>query len=219
MISKRLRLIASLISNQQSVLDIGCDHGYLAQQLRLNGNNELIICADNKLGPLNNARKNLVGVENVEFVLSDGAGEVSKQVDVAVCAGMGYQTVTEILRASESYFRKCDYLIIQVNNSVDKMRQWLSGHDYMITDEEVIKDYKYYQILIVKNGQQQLNELQISFGPVLLEKRSDTFLEYLNYQIEKNRKIMKGIDPENPDYQQLEQRNRIMENIINKDSH
>jgi hypothetical protein len=30
---------------------------------------------------------------------------------------------------------------------------------------------------------------------------------------------MKGIDPENPDYQQLEQRNRIMENIINKDSH
>lgn len=207
-----------MISNQQSVLDIGCDHGYLAQQLRFNGNKELIICADNKQGPLNNARKNLADVENVEFVLSDGAAKINKQVDVAVCAGMGYKTVTEILRSSDSYFRKCSYLIIQVNNSVDRMRQWLSEHDYRIVDEEVIKDYKYYQIIVAENGQQQLDELQISYGPVLLEKRSDTFVEFLNYQIAKNNKIMSGIDPGDPDYQQLARKNAIIESIINKDS-
>ena len=32
--NKRIEAIAQLISNDQSVIDIGCDHGYLAMALR-----------------------------------------------------------------------------------------------------------------------------------------------------------------------------------------
>ena len=59
MISNRIKEIAKLIDNTSSFTDIGCDHGYLALEARKNGNENLIICSDNKIGPLNNAESNL----------------------------------------------------------------------------------------------------------------------------------------------------------------
>ena len=98
MISKRLRTIGDLIDNEESVTDVGCDHGFLAVCLRQKGNAAHLICADSKPGPLSQGRKNLdaMGIENVDMVLSDGLREIDEVTDVIVMAGMGYHTVQHI---------------------------------------------------------------------------------------------------------------------------
>ena len=175
--NKRIEAISQLIDNDESVIDIGCDHGFLAKMLRIKGNNKLIICSDNKIGPLNNARNNLIGYDNIYFELTDGVDNIDTVCDVCVLAGMGHNTVISIIENNESYFRNCKKIIIQVNSVVAQMRQYLSNHKFQIIDECMVYDYKYYQIMVVKTGQQQLNELQIEFGPVLLEKKGDVFLQ------------------------------------------
>ena len=74
--NKRIEAISQLIDNDESVIDIGCDHGFLAKMLRIKGNNKLIICSDNKIGPLNNARNNLIGYDNINFELTDGVDNI-----------------------------------------------------------------------------------------------------------------------------------------------
>lgn len=217
MISKRIREIGKLIDNSYSVIDIGCDHGYLAQVLREKGNKNLIICSDEKKGPLDNARKNLVYYSDIEYCLSDGVQNISKQVDVAVMAGMGHNTVEHIINQKMDYFRNCKQIIIEVNTQVDEMRKWLMENDFIIKDETVVFDYKYYEILVVENGKQLLNENEIQFGPVLLKKRTDTYIKYWNHTKEKLAKIVSNLPDENhPDAKQLNNKIQIIEEMLNE---
>ncbi|MGI6509260.1 MAG: tRNA (adenine(22)-N(1))-methyltransferase [Erysipelotrichaceae bacterium] len=204
MTSKRIKEIADLIDNEYSFVDIGTDHGYLAQMVRENGNKNLIICSDNKIGPLNNARRNLEKYENILFVLSDGLKEITVQTDVAVLAGMGFKTVRNIIVDSMDYFRKCKNIIIQVNNNVSDLREWLMKNDFRIVDEKIIFEYKYYEILVVENGKMKLNEEQILFGPYLLKEKTKTFVDYYNSQKKKIKNIIKSLNDEHPDKKELE---------------
>ena len=129
--NKRIEAISQLIDNDESVIDIGCDHGFLAKMLRTKGNNKLIICSDNKIGPLNNARNNLIGYDNINFELTDGVDNIDTVCDVCVLAGMGHNTVISIIENNESYFRNCKKIIIQVNSVVAQMRQYLSNHKFL----------------------------------------------------------------------------------------
>ena len=199
MISNRIKEIAKLIDNTSSFTDIGCDHGYLALEARKNGNENLIICSDNKIGPLNNAESNLKNYDNILFVLSEGAKEIDVQTDIAVLAGMGYSTAKNIITESLDFFRKCKKIIIQVNQDVSSLRKWLMENGFKIIDEKIVFEYKYYQILVVENGEMKLTEEQILFGPYLLKEKSKTFRNYYHSQIKKIKRIIKKIDVNHPD--------------------
>lgn len=204
--SKRLNAIADLINKNYSFTDIGCDHGYLAMIVRESGNRNLIICSDDKIGPLNNARRNLENYDNILFVLSDGAKEIKKQTDIAVLAGLGFQTVRKIISESLAYFRKCKKIIIQVNQNVDLLRRWLLENEFKIVDEMIILEHKYYEILVVENGKTELSEEQILFGPYLLKEKSKAFRDYYHKQIKKINLIINKLNPEHPDRIKLEEK-------------
>lgn len=212
--NKRIEAISQLIDNDESVIDIGCDHGFLAKMLRTKGNNKLIICSDNKIGPLNNARNNLIGYDNINFELTDGVDNIDTVCDVCVLAGMGHNTVISIIENNESYFRNCKKIIIQVNSVVAQMRQYLSNHKFQIIDECMVYDYKYYQIMVVKSGQQQLNELQIEFGPVLLEKKGEVFLQCYQKQLSHFQSLLSTLPENHPDRSQLSQKIEQIKSVL-----
>ena len=212
--NKRIEAISQLIDNDESVIDIGCDHGFLAKMLRIKGNNKLIICSDNKIGPLNNARNNLIGYDNINFELTDGVDNIDTVCDVCVLAGMGHNTVISIIENNESYFRNCKKIIIQVNSVVAQMRQYLSNHKFQIIDECMVYDYKYYQIMVVKSGQQQLNELQIEFGPVLLEKKGDVFLQCYQKQLNHFQSLLSTLPENHPDRSQLNKKIEQIKSVL-----
>ena len=212
--NKRIEAISQLIDNDESVIDIGCDHGFLAKMLRIKGNNKLIICSDNKIGPLNNARNNLIGYDNINFELTDGVDNIDTVCDVCVLAGMGHNTVISIIENNEDYFRNCKKIIIQVNSVVGQMRQYLSNHKFQIIDECMVYDYKYYQIMVVKSGQQQLNELQIEFGPVLLEKKGDVFLQCYQKQLSHFQSLLSSLPENHPDRSQLSKKIEQIKSVL-----
>lgn len=212
--NKRIEAISQLIDNDESVIDIGCDHGFLAKMLRTKGNNKLIICSDNKIGPLNNARNNLIGYDNIHFELTDGVDNIDTVCDVCVLAGMGHNTVISIIENNENYFRNCKKIIIQVNSVVAQMRQYLSNHKFQIIDECMVYDYKYYQIMVVKTGQQQLNELQIEFGPVLLEKKGEVFLQCYQKQLNHFQSLLSTLPENHPDRSQLSKKIEQIKSVL-----
>ena len=212
--NKRIEAISQLIDNDESVIDIGCDHGFLAKMLRIKGNNKLIICSDNKIGPLNNARNNLIGYDNIHFELTDGVDNIDTVCDVCVLAGMGHNTVISIIENNENYFRNCKKIIIQVNSVVAQMRQYLSNHKFQIIDECMVYDYKYYQIMVVKTGQQQLNELQIEFGPVLLEKKGEVFLQCYQKQLSHFQSLLSTLPENHPDRSQLSKKIEQIKSVL-----
>ncbi len=213
MISKRIRTIASLIEKDKKVIDIGCDHAFLAVILRQNGHEAEIVCTDLRKGPCEKARENLdlYGYTDVPVIRTPGVQGIEFQADIAVMAGMGYKTVTEIIEKDMDYFRKCEKIIIQMNHSNDLLRRWLHEHGFTIADEIMIKDYKYYEILTVENGYQILLPEEIIYGPVLLRERSPEFIAYYVEKVEKLGKVLREITPDHPDYEMV---NKKREDLI-----
>ncbi|MGN1398801.1 MAG: tRNA (adenine(22)-N(1))-methyltransferase [Erysipelotrichaceae bacterium] len=212
--NKRIEAISQLINNDESVVDIGCDHGYLAEILRKRGNDQLIVCSDNKSGPLNNAKNNLCNYENIRFVLSDGVKNVKEQCDVAVMAGMGHNTVISIMNDNPQYFHSCKKIIIQVNQIVSQMRRYLMENGYKISDEKMILDYKYYQIMLVTNEKESLTDFQIEFGPKLLERKEEIFVQCYQKQLLHLQSLMEQLPQDHPDRKQLSEKIEQIKSVL-----
>lgn len=215
MISKRIRKIASLINEHESVIDVGCDHAYLALQLRKNGNQQKIICCDNKKGPLEKSRETISknNLENIEIVLSDGVVEVKEIMDVAVIAGMGCGSIIRILKNDPDYFRT-NRLILQPNESAHLLRSWLTENSFKINAELMIKDYKYYEILSAARGSQKLNEQEQEFGPFLIREKSEVFVECYTKKLVKLHSIYQSLPQQHPDRARLKQEIKKIEAIL-----
>lgn len=193
MISFRIRKIASVVKENYSITDIGCDHGYLAICLRELGNENRVICADNKKGPLNNARKNLNGFSNIDYVLSDGLRNIEEITDGVVLAGMGFRTVKSIIENDFEKFCQYRQIIIQSNNSLPELRRWLNEKGFQIDEEYLVYDDIYYSILSVSKGSQQLTENEYLFGKNLLENDRELFRQKWEYEYGKREKLLEGI--------------------------
>lgn len=209
MVSQRIKMIASLISKDEKVVDVGCDHAYLALNLRDNGHKEIIYCVDNKVGPLNSAKQTIdeYQLKNCVTILSNGLEKVDGEFDVVVMAGMGYHNVISIIN------ERVKKAIIQVNTDVDKMRKWLVNNGFKIIDELVIYDHKYYEILVVEKGKQILNDIEETCGPINIKKNDKVFRDYLTYRINKFRTILSDLSKENEDYQEIEKKIKQLENV------
>lgn len=192
MISKRLNKIADLVLRDKIVFDVGSDHALLPCYLIKHNIAQKVYAGDNKVGPLNSAISNIktYGYEDrIIPVLSDGLAKVSDDVEVVIIAGMGYYTVESIL--NDANLNNYEQIIVQINKNTHLLRQYISDHNYTILDEEVIYDDFYYEIVVFNTKyHESYTSKEIEFGPILLKKRNDTFIEYLNYRAKQIKKII-----------------------------
>ncbi len=216
MISERIKSIASLIEKNESVVDIGCDHAYLAVQLRKNNHLAKIICAEFREGPLERAKQTLTdyGIENYETILSDGVSNISEQMDVAVMAGMGTYTIEHIMQQDKEYFYNCKKFIVLSNKDVSELRSWLVDNGFKIVDEVMVKEVHFYEILVVTKGQQILSEEEKEFGPIMLKKRSEEFIECYRQQKEKLANLLANLPLNHPDSNKFEEEIAKIERIL-----
>ena len=219
MISRRIRTIASLIDPRENVLDVGTDHAFLPVVLKKSGHQGLIRASELRKGPRLNAIRNLQesGIDDVEVYLTYGVNGIDFPADVVVIAGMGYATVTGIISENREYFHD-RRIIIQINNEVDKLRRWLMDNGFAIENEVMIRDYKYYEILVVREGKMTLDEMEIRFGPHLLREKSETFRSCYLQRIEKLENIIKTLPADHKDIGKLEQQIEIIKKALADES-
>ncbi len=182
MISKRLSSIASLVKKDMVVADIGSDHAFLPIYLIQNKMVTKAYASDNKKGPLTQAKNNIDQAmlsDQINTYLADGLDHLPQDVDVIIIAGMGVDTIINILNKHIDRLLSIKQIIVQPNNNVHVMRQWINDKQFYIEDELLIKEYKYYQIIVI-NPQKKADysNKEIYFGPILLLKKDDTFNKY-----------------------------------------
>ncbi|MDO4942527.1 MAG: class I SAM-dependent methyltransferase [Lachnospiraceae bacterium] len=182
-LSKRLQMIAQMVSEGNRLVDIGTDHGYIPIYLLQKGKIPTAIAMDIGEGPLKRAEDHIKAYcfeSKAVCRLSNGFEKYrSGEADTAVIAGMGGDLMTKIL--NDGIEKLPDELILQPQSEWFKVRGFLMEHCYEIIQEEMlIEDGKYYVAIKAKKGvRYKLTELELIYGPLLLKQNHPVLKEYL----------------------------------------
>ena len=181
---KRIKALASEISKKDTVLDVGCDHGYLCKYLKENGLCKEVYASDIKESALNVARNNFKKNKlDIKTFVSDGFKDIPVTFDTAVIAGMGTSTILKILN-HDKLPRK---LVLSSNNEHYKLRCELYNMGYKLVDEQAVYEKgHYYVIMLYMKMEQKLSRNELKFGI----SNNDNYYEYL---IEKNKELIKKV--------------------------
>lgn len=181
-LSKRLAAVAAYVPKNSRLADVGSDHAYLPLFLVEKGHIDFAVAGEVVQGPYQSALANVTQAskqEQIQVRLANGlaAIESSDQIDTITIAGMGGRLIADILSAGMAKLANVQRLILQPNNREDELRIWLEENGFQIVAEEmVVENQKFYEILVVEQGQMTLNQLEKRFGPYLMQEKSADFI-------------------------------------------
>lgn len=171
----RLRAIAERVpAGCKCLADIGTDHGYIPVFLLQTGRIERAIAADVGAAPLEHARQTAerFGIsERISFRLGDGLSVLTpEEAEIIVIAGMGGDTITDILAAAP-WSREGALLLLQPMSKADTLRRWLPANGYAVYGEALVQDKGVlYPILSTRGGEMALADEAQAQGGFLLEQ-------------------------------------------------
>lgn len=186
MINKKLKAIAFFINKHDTVIDIGCDHAYLAIYLKENKLCKNVYASDINENALNIAKHNIKEHNlDIETILSDGFKNIANtNIDTAVISGMGTNSILDIIRYAPQNINK--YILCSHNN-LDILRKKLYEHKLYIESEIAIYEHKkYYVIMLVTKNYQKENRLSLKYGRSYDKK-------YLSYLLKKEQEVLNRI--------------------------
>ena len=196
-LSRRLQAVANLISEHVTVADIGCDHGYIPIYLFQTRKSPKVLALDVNEGPLKRAKEHIaVHGLSIDTRLSDGVKELCPgEVECVVIAGMGGALTIRIMEDGELIFRNLKEFILQPQSEIYKVRQYLCMKGYRIIEEDmVLEDNKFYPMMKVINGTApKYNNLELLYGPLLLEQKHPVLKTFLEKEKKKRSKIKETI--------------------------
>lgn len=196
-ISPRLLACAKFINPGERVADVGTDHGYLTIYLRREGLASHVYAADIAPKPLANARENCARyeiTEGVSFHLCDGVRGLPREFDTLVMAGMGAETMVQILKAGPWLRNEKYRLILQCQSSQNELRLFLSQNGWKISREEPVKDGKFvYTVIEALRGEETLTPGQQFASPALFASKDPLKKEYITFVRQATEKVVAGL--------------------------
>ena len=165
--SERLKTICSLLTKDDSIIDIGCDHAYVAIEMARSGAKK-VLASDIHPNALAIAQENIkqAGLESkIQTILSDGLKKIdTTSYNTIVIAGMGYSTIKHILSSKEK-LQPIQKIILQSNNDLPLLRTLMMQEKYFLKKEIILYEKgHYYSVMLYEKKEQQLTEVEIEFG-------------------------------------------------------
>lgn len=203
-LSKRLSAVASMVTEGNRLVDVGCDHGYLPLYLYLNKKIPSAIAMDVRPGPLSRAREHIAeyGLEKyIETRLSDGLLALSPgEGDTLTIAGMGGPLMERILTAKEEVRESFRELILQPQSDIPHFRRFLGEIGWEIVEEEIVlEDGKFYPMMKAVRGEARTVPGDMpytpeeAFGGLLLKKRHPVLKLYLERELRIRNEILERL--------------------------
>lgn len=154
-LTKRLSAITRLVEKGALVADIGTDHALLPISLVQSGICKSVIASDIAVGPLKSANKNITAYslqDNIKTVLSNGLENVAQmRPQNVIIAGMGGETIRDILEKSEYPKSSGALLILQPMTHSELLRKFLIESGYSIKSETVVREaHRFYVIITAR---------------------------------------------------------------------
>ncbi len=152
----RLFAIARLLKNEETVADIGTDHGFLPIFLIENGYSKTVIASDIKEKPLAVAKKNITkkGVANKVLLRLSSGFENYKETEftAAAIAGMGGDTIAEIIENGKDKIKNKKLVLNPVSKS-NVLLTYLNNNGFAVENHFAVEDNKrLYEIIVAKTS-------------------------------------------------------------------
>ncbi len=218
MLSERLKTIADLIPYEETMADIGTDHGFLPVYLIETGRSPNAIATDISEGSLQKAI-DLAKGKKLDNMLStrrgDGLDVIGKaEVDNVIIAGMGGILISDILGKDIEKAKSFKRLILQPRSKIGFLRKWLRDHNFTIERETLVKELdKICEIIVAIPYEEFHDEFPFS----IVNSSNKYTLEYLETHLKKNTMILDTIIREKSTTKkvlQIEDRIRHISNLI-----
>ncbi|WP_296141168.1 class I SAM-dependent methyltransferase [uncultured Anaerococcus sp.] len=195
---KRLMEIINIIDSGKNVIDIGTDHGLVPLYLAKNKISTNILATDISAPSLKKLEDRLDDElrKIIKTKVTDGFSGIEKDDNqVAIIAGMGGNTIIEIIDQSLDFAKNLDYMILASNIATERLREYLNINNF-----EIIRDFltfehgKYYDILKVSYGKHQdLSLADIYYGFENIDKKSILLADKIKIDYKKNIKFKNDI--------------------------
>ena len=215
--SFRLTEIAKSVKEGSSLVDVGCDHGYIAKMLLDSNTIVKVIESDISEKSLEKAKLLLSGEnykDKVKFTVSDGLlGIDTSTYDTLLIAGMGEETIISILNESIYKVRGFKHIILQAMGEGSNIRKYFMENDFFIEKERLfIEKEKYYRLYEIRN--KKINVADYKF-PVNFDRNDISYLNtYYDNEIKNIKTILQKINKEKNlmKYNELEEElNKILQ--------
>ena len=200
-LTKRLEKIASLVSEDIVLADVGTDHGYIPVFLLENKIVKRAILSDINKGPLNNAREEIEKRKLEEFTELRLGGGVSilqaNEVDEIIIAGMGGILISEIIWDWFEVCKAAGKLILQPMQAPEELRKYLYENNFEIIDEHIVnEDFRIYEIIEARYSDKTIddvNEIYYEFPKKLVERKDPLMKELIIKKINQCQSILEKI--------------------------
>lgn len=221
---KRLLAIVNLIEKNKKVIDIGTDHGLVPLYLAKNNISTDILATDISESSLNKLVEALDEDTSkvIKTQVTDGFYGIKKEDNqVAIIAGMGANTIIDIIEKNKDFVKNLDYLILASNINNEKLRRYLIENSFEIIDDFLVyENKKYYDIIKTKFGKQENYDLSdLYFGKDNIDKKSSLLEKKLSVEYKKNKKFLKDIKKYSKDregIERIEERLKAIEEVYEK---
>lgn len=134
---------------------------------------------------------------------------------------MGGSLIRDILEAGKLNQRLSgqERLILQPNIGERTLRSWLQENQYKIQSEKYLKKIKIYEIIVAEKEQKPVtyNEMELMFGPFLLEEKSEIFKSKWTRELQQRKAIreqLKQAANQEARQKQIEQEIQMIEEVL-----
>lgn len=203
-LSKRLKKVAGFVKEDELILDIGSDHAHLPIYLIQENLIPAAIAGELVQNPYKTAVKEIARynlTDKISIRLGSGLDvlEVEEKMGSIFICGMGGFLISNIVEKGlkDKKIGKDTRLILQANKKEKELRKSLAYFGFEIIKEAIVKENnKYYEIIVAtrKDSKISYNENELIFGPRLLEKRSQLFIEKWTKTLRNNQQILKKLN-------------------------
>lgn len=202
LLSKRLQAVYQMVDKDTRVADIGSDHAYLPVELMEEKICQFAIAGEVAPGPMSRSKEDVdkFGLsKQIDVRLGDGLAVIKPedQIDTVVIAGMGGILIQNILtRATADQLSNVKTLILQPNIGEPLVRHWLVENNFEIVDEDIIEEEHHVYEIIKANKVAQakpLNSAQFLMGPVLMTKKTPTFIAKWQHKLNSYQKAVENM--------------------------
>ncbi len=178
------------------VADIGTDHVRLPVYLIRSGRCPRVIASELNEKPFEQARfrVRLYDLEDkIEVRRGDGLKVLSPgEAQEVVVAGMGGNTIKQLLVAAPEVLNRLDRLVLQPAVDAGDLRLWLADNGWQLVDETLVEEKgRLYVALATEAGRETTRDrLLVEIGPRLVEKNDPLLIRYLEKLKEEYQRIL-----------------------------
>lgn len=205
---KRLLDIINILDSNKKIIDVGTDHGLVPLYLAKNKISTDITATDISAPSLQKLVDRLDDElrKIIKTQVTDGfKGLESSDNQVAIIAGMGANTIIEIIEESLDFAKNLDYMVLASNVNTYELRHFLNNHGFYIEKDFLsYENRKYYDVLKVYYGKNQdLSFEEYYYGKTDIKNKSDLLRQKLSIDEKKNQGFLKEIKEKSQDDQAI----------------